>query len=68
MENKCEQAHNLTVPCRPLCAALGVYQPSTAFFAKVYLTTHRVHLLSGIMEDNLHDACDTGEAVGNENW
>lgn len=27
-----------------------------------------VHLLSGITEDNLHDACDTGEAVGNENW
>ncbi len=26
------------------------------------------HLLSGITEDNLHDACDTGEAVGNENW
>ncbi len=26
------------------------------------------HLLSAITEDNLHDACDTGEAVGNENW
>ena len=27
-----------------------------------------VHLLSGITEDNLHDACETGAAVGNENW
>jgi antitoxin MazE len=27
-----------------------------------------VHLLSGITEVNLHDACDAGEAVGNENW
>ena len=26
------------------------------------------HLLSGITEDNLHDECDTGEAVGKENW
>jgi antitoxin MazE len=26
------------------------------------------HLLSGITEENLHEACDTGEAVGNENW
>ncbi len=26
------------------------------------------HLLSGITKDNLHDASDTGEAVGNENW
>ncbi len=26
------------------------------------------HLLSGVTEDNLHRECDTGEAVGNENW
>jgi antitoxin MazE len=26
------------------------------------------HLLSGITEENLHDECDTGEAIGNENW
>lgn len=27
-----------------------------------------VHLLSCITEDNLHNECDTGEAVGNEHW
>jgi antitoxin component of MazEF toxin-antitoxin module len=26
------------------------------------------HLLSGITEANLHNECDTGEAVGIENW
>ncbi len=26
------------------------------------------HLLGGITDDNLHDECDTGDAVGKENW
>jgi len=32
------------------------------------INTDLAYLLSGITEANLHNECDTGEAVGNENW
>ena len=33
----------------------------------VTINSDLAHLLSGITEANLHNKCDTGEAVGNEN-
>lgn len=34
----------------------------------VAVTPDLAYLLGGITEDNLHEACDTGDAVGKEIW
>jgi antitoxin MazE len=47
---------------------ISLIEGRLVIFPMVNIKQDLVHLLSGITEDNLHDACDTGEAVGNENW